>query len=124
MTDEPRVRFIEHRGKQILLHDFSGIVDPQDGFAVVALSGPIVASQPPGSLLTLINVTGAHYNKDILDALRVLAKHNKPFVKASAMVGVSGLLKIIYVTFTQLSGRRIPVFSTLAEAKDYLVSQA
>ena len=45
-------------------------------------------------------------------------------MKAGAVVGLSGLQRVIYVTVTQLSGRRLPTFDTLEAAKDWLASQA
>ncbi len=123
-TVEPRCRFVEHQGKQILFHDLANIMDPREGFPVVALSKSIMARQRPGSVLTLTYVANSRFNKEIVEALTDLVKHNKPFVKAGAIVGLSGLQKVIYVTLTQLSGRRLPTFTTIDAAKDWLVAQA
>jgi len=121
---EPRCRFIEHRGKQILFHDLANIMNPQEGFPVVEASKAIMVKQPKESVLTLTWVEGSRFNREIVDALRDLVKHNKPYVKAGAIVGLSGLQKVVYITVTQLSGRRLPVFATVDEAKDWLVNQA
>jgi len=120
---EPRCRFVEHKGKPILFHDLSNILDPKDGFPVVAQSKAIMVEQPAASVLTLTYVANSRFNKEIVDALTDLVKHNKRYVKAGAIVGLSGLQKVIYVTLTQLSGRRLPTFATVEEAKDWLVSQ-
>jgi hypothetical protein len=120
---EARCRFIEHKGKRILFHDLSNIMNPKDGFPVVEQSKAIMARQPKASVLTLTYVAGSRFNKEIVDALSDLVKHNKPFVKHGAIVGLSGLQKVVYITVTQLSGRRLPTFTTVEEAKDWLVSQ-
>jgi len=120
---EPRCRFIEHKGKRILFHDLANIMDPKEGFPVVELSKSIMVRQPRESVLTLTWVAGSRFNREIVDALRDLVKHNKPYVKAGAIVGLSGLQKVVYITVTQLSGRRLPTFATVEEAKDWLVSQ-
>lgn len=122
MTDG-RVLWIEHAGKRILYHDFSEIINPADVLPAVAESQRIVAQQPPASLLTLTNVTNSRFNRPIIEALRTLVTHNKPYVKAGALVGLSGLQKVVYVTLTQLTGRRLPTFDTVAAAKEWLAAQ-
>lgn len=121
---EARCRWVEHKGKRILFHDLSDIMNPAEGFPVVAQSKAIMAKQAPHSVLTLTYVKDSRFNKDIVDALTDLVKHNKPFVKAGAIVGLSGLQRVIYVTISQLSGRRLPTFDTIDAAKDWLAAQA
>ncbi|HWO88813.1 MAG TPA: hypothetical protein VNL98_06660 [Gemmatimonadales bacterium] len=118
-----RIRWIEHKGKRILLHDFSHITNPFDVLPAVEASRAIVAVQPKGSLLALTDVTGSRFNKEIVDALKSLANHNKPFVKAGAVVGLSGLQRVVYVAITQFTGRRLPTFETAEQAMDWLVEQ-
>lgn len=50
-------------------------------------------------------------------------KGNKPYVKASAVVGLSGLQQIVYNGIMKITGREIKSFSTLAEAKDWLAAR-
>lgn len=119
----PRVRFLEHQGKQILFHDFADIMDPREVFPIVELSKSIVSQHPRNSLLTLTTVHNSRFNRDVIEALKSLMTHNRPFVKAGAIVGLSGLQRVVYMTVTQLTGRRLPTFSTVEEAKDWLVSQ-
>lgn len=120
---EPRVRFIEHQGKRILFHDLSNIRNPDDALPLCAQSRAIVAQQPPNSLLTLVYVAGSRFNRSIINALRDLARHTKPYVRASALVGVAGLMRVVYTTLMQLTGRKMPMFGTLGEAKNWLVAQ-
>lgn len=120
---EERVRFIEHLGKRILFHDFSSIMNPADAFGRIALSKAIVATQEPRSLLTLTWVHGSRFNKEIIEALKDLVIHNKPYVRHGAIAGLSGLQRVIYVTLTQLTGRRLKTFDTIEEAKDWLAIQ-
>jgi hypothetical protein len=83
MSQPPaRVRFIEHRGVPILYHDFSGIADPRDALAPIAEARRMVASRPPRSVRTLVDVRGSHFNADVSRALQELSAHNKPYVVA------------------------------------------
>jgi len=117
----PRVRFITYQGKQILLHDFSNLLKVEDAMAAIAESRTIVRKQPLNSVLTLTDVTSSRFNRDIVEALKELTKGNKPHVKAGAIVGMTGIQRVVYVAVTQFTGRRLPTFSSMEEAKDHLV---
>lgn len=119
-----RTRFIEHRGTRILLQDYSGIRDPQQALREIARSRELVARQPPGSLLILTHVRDARYNAAVLQAMKEMAAHNAPYVKASAVVGMSGLHRIAYQAVILFSRRTIRVFDGEADALDWLASQA
>ncbi len=122
-SPEPRVRFVEHKGKRVLFHDLSNIQDPRDALPAVALSKSIVAHQPPRSLLTLTFVKGSRFNREIIEALKDLVVHNGPFVKYGCIVGLAGLQRVVYVTVTQLTGRRLQTFDTVDQGLDWLVAQ-
>lgn len=119
-----RVSLIQHRGVSIAYHDFTNIADHQEALEAFRQSAALVRAQPPASVLTLTNVEGSRFNKDILDGLKELTAGNKPFVKAACIVGLSGLLHVAYMAVMAFSGRQMPSFSSLEEAKDWLVQQA
>jgi hypothetical protein len=118
-----RTRFIEHRGKRILLLDYSGVRDPQEAIREVRHSMEVVARQPPASLLVLTQVRDARYNAAVLQQMKELAAHNAPYVRASAIVGMSGLHRIAYQAVILFSKRNIRVFDAESEALDWLASQ-
>lgn len=50
--------------------------------------------------------------------------HNKPFMKRSAVVGVSGLVKVLFQGVLKFSGRSDLILkSSLEEAKDWLATE-
>ena len=118
-----RTRFIEHRGKRILLLDYAGLRDTEETLREIGRSREVVRAQPPGSLLVLTNVRDARYNSAVIQAMKDLATHNAPYVKASAIVGMSGLHRIVYQTVVMMTRRKIQTFDTEAEALDWLASQ-
>lgn len=118
-----RTRFIEHKGKRILLLDYAGVRDPDEALREVAHSKQVVAQQPPGSLLVMTLVRDARYNAAVLQAMKDLAAHNAPYVKHSAVVGMSGLHRIAYQAVMVFSKRSIKTFDQEAEALDWLVEQ-
>jgi hypothetical protein len=117
-----RVQFITHKGKKILYFDLSSCKIAEIS-AVVAEAKRAVGSQPPGSVLALTNVTETELSKDSSAVIKDFTAHNKPFVKASAVVGVEGLRKVIYNAAMAFSGRQISAFTTLDQAKDWLAAQ-
>ena len=118
-----RTRFVDHKGKRILLLDYSGMTSPDEEVAEIRRGIELVASQPRNSLLVLTDVTDARYNTTVLQALKELAAHNAPFVKASAVVGIAGLRRIAYQAVIVFSKRNIKTFDTPDAAREWLVTQ-
>lgn len=120
-----RIRFIEHRGHRILYQDFSDITDPTLALATIEQAIEFVERLPAdGSLLILTNAHGSRYNTEVLDALKGLAKHNQPWVRASAVVTGSALHRVAVTAVRLFTGRTIEVFGDVEEAKDWLVEQS
>lgn len=119
-----RTRFIEHQGRRILLLDYAGIRDPDEALREIQHSKEVVARQPAGSLLVMTAVRDARYNAAVLQGMKELAAHNAPYVKASAVVGMSGLHRIAYQAVILFSKRNIKTFDQESEALDWLVTQA
>jgi hypothetical protein len=118
-----RTRFTEHRGKRILMLDYSGVQQADEALREIEHSKAVVASHPPKSLLVLTNVRDARYNTAVLQAMKELAAHNAPYVKASAVVGMGGLHRIAYQAIILFSRRKIQVFDDERQALDWLAEQ-
>ena len=58
-----------------------------------------------------------------MDAFKVLTVHNRPFIKAAAIVSDSGLHRAAISMITVISRRRLEVFSTRDEALAWLATQ-
>lgn len=117
-----RVQFIEHKGKKILQLDLSGC-RADEVIPVIEHARTVIRKQPPRSLYTLTNVTGAGFNNAVTEALKQFAAHNKPYVAAAAVVGISGLNRIIYNAVMKFTGRTFNAAPSLDEAKDWLASR-
>lgn len=118
-----RVRFLQHRGRSILLIDFSHLEETDDIVAVARAAKEVVAKQPPASLRTLSNVRGARYSPPVMDAIKDLAAHNRPYVKAAAVVGMENLHRILFRAVLIFTRRNMEAFDSLEEAKDWLARQ-
>lgn len=118
-----RTTFVEHEGKQICFLDFSNIQEEREALDAIAEARRIVTGQPAGSVRTLTYVAHARFTREVVTALKELTTANKPYVKAGAVVGMSGLQKAIYIAVTQFSGRRLEVFDSVDQAKHWLAAQ-
>lgn len=121
---QPRTRMIEHRGRQIMLLDYSDILDTEEALREIEKTKAAIAAHPPASLRTLTYVRGSRYTATVIDAMKDLVAHNKPYVTAAAVVGMNTLHRIIYRAVVAFSRRNIHVFDDLEQAKDWLVEQA
>ena len=60
----------------------------------------------------------------VLRAMRALAEHNAPYVKAGAVVGMNPLMNVAFSAVVHLTGRSLRAFDDLDEAKEFLATQA
>jgi hypothetical protein len=118
-----RVHMIDYLNKKILFIDFSDLKSFNEIKDVTIKAQEYIHSQPSSSVYTLTTVEGTHFNSEIREMFTVYMKGNKPFVKASAVIGVSGLKQIMYNTLMKLTGRDTRSFSSLDQAKTWLVGQ-
>jgi len=115
-----RIEFIQHKGKPILTLNFSGC-SPAEVLKVIEEARPIFASQPHNSVLALDVVNDAHFDIEVVEALKNFTVHNKPYVKGVAVVGVTGLQKLLLQSIQTFSKRNIYLFDGVEQAKDWLV---
>lgn len=116
------ITFIDHKGKKILFLNFSQC-SAADVLKTIAEAKSVIQTCPPGSLLTLTNVADTRFDSTASEAMKEFAKHNKPYVRAAAVVGITGLKRIIFDAVVKLSGRNITSFDATEKAKDWLISQ-
>lgn len=120
-----RVRFIEHKSRRILFLDLSNLAgnDPV-AFAAIDRAREVVASLPrERTLLMMVDSTGSVPNVDSIKALTELARHNTPWILASAVIGVTSILRLFLRIVTFAAGRKLAVFKTLEDGKEWLSAQ-
>jgi hypothetical protein len=81
-----RVQFIRHNVKEILFLDFSERKAGEVSL-IIDKAKSVIAKRPENSLLTLSNVTNARFDDTVSQRMKEFTAHNKPFVKAAAVVG-------------------------------------
>ncbi len=120
-----RTHIIQHRGTAIVLLDYTGLKAESETLAEIEKSKKFIASQlkPDGTALTLTDGTDATYTPKVLEALKQLAAHDKPYVKAGAAVSNSRLVRVVIAAVAVFTGRHIPVFPTRDAALEWLLKQ-
>ncbi len=116
-----RSKFITHKGKEIYQLDCS-TCQPEDYLPMISECARNVQCKPKKSVLTLTIAGGGRFDKETINGLMNLTRDNEPYVRRSAVVGISGLQKIVLQTVSAFSKREFRIFDDLEAAKDYLVA--
>lgn len=111
-----------YKGTSIFYMDFSGLRTTEEIEKLLAQSKAYIRSQPEKSLLILTNIEVMHFNNEVKAMFSEFISGNKPYVKASAVYGISGLQRIVYNGIMRLTGRDIRSFETLTLGKEWLIS--
>lgn len=118
-----RVGFVEERGCQVVLLDFSNLDDTNAVLAQIEEARRFFLTQPPRrEMLTLIDLCGMRYNDRIVRAFQELERHNDPWERAVALCGLSPLGRIAFRTVHVLTGNRMRGFATREDGMAWLLS--
>jgi hypothetical protein len=115
-----RIQFIEHKGRSVMLIDFSH-ASKDEILPVLDAAQQEIAQHAPQSVLTLGDFTDAHIDKAVATRMKEVLVFDRPYVKRSAWVGTESLPKVFYENFKNFSQRDFPTFRTREEAMDWLV---
>ena len=119
---DDRIHFIAHKGKRILLLDFSHATAHQMQL-LLAYTRTIVAQQGPKSVLILANYEGTEIDHAVAMKIKEVLALDRPFVKKSAWVGAEHIPHAFMENFHTFSQREIVTFKTREEALDWLVEE-
>lgn len=100
--------------------DFSNLKSEQEIKEIIEKGKTFIRSQSMASVLTLTNISNMHFNNQIKELFTIFVKDNKSYVKAGAVIGISGLQGIVYNAVMKLSGRNLKSMRSVDEAKDWL----
>ena len=118
------LQVLEYKGEKILFLDFSHCTSKEEFMAIIDAAVLWFQNKDSKSVLTLTDVTGAHFNAEIINLMKDLTLHNKPYVKAGAIVGITRpLMKLAYNAVMAFSKRTLPIFDTHDQAKEWLINQ-
>lgn len=118
-----KVQITEYQGKKIIQLNFSMLKSEEEIATVIKESIPFIRDNSSGSVCVISNLEGMHFNNRIRDMFTEFTKGNKNYVKASAIIGATGLQTFMINGINKVTGRKLKSFDNLQLAKDWLVSQ-
>ncbi|OGU18118.1 MAG: hypothetical protein A2076_09270 [Geobacteraceae bacterium GWC2_53_11] len=116
-----RARFIDHMGKKIFVLDFTNCQSPEMP-AFIDECARQVRSQAKKSVYTITIGTGAKFDFDVVDKLKLLTRDNEPYVIKSAVVGTTGMQQVLLMIVSNFSKRKFELFDTVEKAKAFIAS--
>lgn len=119
--DGERVRFITYRDHRILLLDFSHCT-PQEVSEIADRVPAMVTQEPSGSVCVVADFTGAEFNRQAIEHIKIATAIDKPHIKRTAWVLDHNMPKALYDSVRTFSTREFPIFATRDEALEYLLS--
>ncbi len=119
---ESRIQWITHKGKKVLYSDFSGLF-PEDAAKMLQELGEVIKKEPVGSILSLFNYENVHFSVNMLSAFNKATPEHTIYFKASASIGIKGLVKAMFDTAIKLAKQESKVFNNKEEALDWLATK-
>ncbi len=116
---------INHQGKDLVYLDYRGLKKTEEFKEKVTATierTKFYKENNIKNLLVLTDLTDSFIFGDAPKYLKESTKLGKPFVMKSAVIGITGAKKIILNIINAFSGYQTKAFSTIEEAKDWLVA--
>ena len=122
-----RLESITHKGYRIVVEDYRGMRDEalidqlQQNRADIVDIWKREGSHP---LLIMADITGAILSPTVIKEIKSHAQKLSPYAKATAVVGIVGILKVLFDAVKKFSASNLVAFEGRERAKDWLVEQA
>ncbi len=115
------VQWIEYKGHKILYADYRGLVS-EDKMLENLKAEEEFYKTISSKILSLNDYRDTYVSNNFINKVTELGKINKDKNLKSAILGISGVKKLLLNTFSTISGMPVRSFSDETEAKEYLVS--
>ena len=125
-----QVKWISHKGKDILFGGYNGIKDQDEYKRLIALATELSikeinkrCKEPINSTLMLVDLRDSVISAETVSAFKENAKRIHPYIKKSAVLGIHGVRKILLESIIWFSGLDAKPFEDMEKAKDWLVEE-
>jgi hypothetical protein len=118
---ESRMKWLTHKGKDILYEDYTNLTGEQIARLVPAIT-KITEEKDYKDILLLIDLSNSFANKDATNAFGESGKISKDRLKKTAVLGITGVKKVLLNFVNKVSSVDAKPFNTEEDAKEYLVS--
>jgi hypothetical protein len=103
-----RRRLLSHKGKTIILHDYTNL-SGEEYVKVVENNAKISDRTLHGDRLILIDVTGSSINREVVASFKRVSKSVSSRISKVAVVGSTKIQKIVITTVAAFSNTNIKV---------------
>jgi hypothetical protein len=111
--------WIEYKGKEILFIDYRGL-GMDESLETLEQVEKIITERKE-KVLILVDTRDTYTSAEFMARLKETGKQMRPLMKKQAIVGITGLKAILLDAYNRFTGASLRPFSTLAEAKEWLV---
>lgn len=119
---ENRVRTEIYKGKKIIFLDYTKVDrHVEDKFMKVLQQAREFIMRAGKDLLILVDVRDSYATTKMIAKMKEDGKAERPFVKKSAVVGITGMKEIFLKGINLFTQQGIQPFNTIEEAKEWLV---
>jgi hypothetical protein len=108
-----------YKGKRVFLADYSHLTIEQVRTEVVEVEKELV-KQLRNSVLLLVKVERTIISPEALNLFKNVALHTQPYVRKSAILGMTGVRRTFIDIVAKFSGMTVMAFETEAQANDWL----
>ncbi|MFX1376947.1 MAG: hypothetical protein ACFFA0_14170 [Promethearchaeota archaeon] len=116
-----RMKWITYKRHEILLDDYSNIMPEQFAPLIERILNLTIQSGKKDILL-IVDVTGSYANKEAVNAFNEAGKKSKSLIKKTAVVGITGLKKILLNVVNKFTGLNAKPVPSIEEAKEWLIN--
>jgi hypothetical protein len=117
-----RSHWITHKDRRILYSDYTGFMDA-DFDALMAELRAVeeeIMRHTEYSVLLITDIRGSVASREAVDAFKKSAARSRKFVWKNAVIGVTGIKKIMFEAVVRFSGQPARTFEDIEAAKDWL----
>ena len=117
-----RSKWIEYKGKQIFVQDFSGLLYDADELKkeLIEVQAEVI-KHPKNSLLILSDFQDTNMTNEMMPLLNAASALTKDHIRKTAVLGVTGIKRTLADLLTRLTGQPLKYFDSEIAAKDWLV---
>lgn len=113
------VSFITHQDKKIFFIDYSGLKKKED-MMLTLQQAVAMAKESDEPLRTLIDMSNASGSQEWMEESKKQGQAIKDKAMKTAIIGVSGVKKVLLIGYNAVVGGRVKPFNTKEEALNYL----
>lgn len=118
----PRVTTALHAGKSLLEIDFDGCL-PGAFAPVISEAQRAIVASPRASVLALTCLENVRFDPATVVEMQRFASAAMPFLKANALVGITGMKKVVFNGIKPLYKVPVELFDTRAAAREWLATR-